>query len=97
VQFIAGKRHDYPELPVDYFPDDVARAMRDFRAIAERQPGDALFERFPALPAMSAPWHGAAVGLFAAWLAQLETRRSRLFGWLPLPEQSARGFSPTYA
>jgi len=95
VQFIAGKRNDYPELPVDYFPDDVARAMRDFRAIAEHQPGDALFERFPALPAMSAPWHGAAVGFFAAWLAQLEARRSRLFGWLPAP--ALRSFSPTYA
>ena len=97
VQFIAGKRNDYPELPVDYFPADVAQAMRDFRAVAERQPGDALFERFPALPAMSAPWHGAAVGLFAAWLAQLEARRYRLFGWLPLPAPAGRGLSPGYA
>jgi homoserine O-succinyltransferase/O-acetyltransferase len=97
VQFIAGRRADYPELPIDYFPADVAQAMQDFRAIAERQPGDALFERFPTLPAMSAPWHGAAVGLFAAWLALLEARRSRRFGWLPLLAQVPRGFSPTYA
>jgi homoserine O-succinyltransferase/O-acetyltransferase len=97
VQFIAGKRGEYPELPRDYFPADVAQAMRDFRAIAERQPGDALFERFPALPAMSAPWQGAAVGLFAAWLAQLEARRSQCFGWLPLPAPAGRSLSPTYA
>jgi homoserine O-succinyltransferase len=97
VQFIAGKRDDYPELPVDYFPNDVAQAMQDFRAIVEHQPGDALFERFPALPAMSASWHGAAVGLFAAWLAQLEARRSRRFGWLPLPAPAGRSLSPTYA
>jgi homoserine O-succinyltransferase/O-acetyltransferase len=97
VQFITGKRDDYPALPVGYFPADVAQAMRDFRAIAEPRPGDALFERFPALPAMSTPWHGAAVGLVAAWLAQLETRRSRLFGWFPLLAPADRGFSPTYA
>jgi homoserine O-succinyltransferase/O-acetyltransferase len=97
VQFIAGRRDDYPELPVNYFPDDVAQAMRDFRQIAEHRPGDALFERFPALPAMRAPWHGAAVGLFAAWLVQLDAHRSRLFGWLPMLAPSGRSFSPTYA
>jgi homoserine O-succinyltransferase/O-acetyltransferase len=97
VQFIAGKRDDYPELPVDYFPNDVERAMRDFRAIAECRPGDALFERFPTLPAMSAPWHGAAVGLFAAWLAQLDVRRSRRFGWLSQSALAGRSLSPTYA
>lgn len=97
VQFLAGKRRDYPEMPVDYFPEDVARALDDFRAAALRQPGDALFERFPALPAMAAPWHGAAVGVFAGWLAQLEARRSRRFGWLPSLLPAPRRLDPTYA
>ena len=97
VDFLAGKSGRYPELPVDYFPDDVAAAMLAFRAAALRRPGDALFERFPTLLAMSAPWHGAAVGLFAAWLAQLAGRRSGAFGWLPHPAPAARDFTPTYA
>ena len=96
VQFLAGKRADYPALPVDYFPADIAQAMRTFRGIAENQPGDALLERFPALPAMSAPWHDAAVGLFGAWLAQLDALRSRRIDWLPLPRTTARRLQPTY-
>ena len=97
AQFLAGQRDDYPELPVNYFPDDVAQAMREFRASAEPRSADTLVEHFPALPAITAPWQGAAVGLFGTWLAQLEARRSRLFGWLPLTARAACDFSPTYA
>ena len=97
VNYVAGKNDRYPELPVDYFPADVARQVLVFRDVALRERGDALFERFPALPAMSAPWQGAAVGLFAGWIAQLEAKRSRRFRWLPLPVAPTRTFTPTYA
>lgn len=99
VYFLAGKSEVYPEIPANYFPADIAAAMRGFRDVALRERGDALFERFPALPALSAPWHDAATGLYTAWLAQLSSRRSRRFGWagLPLPARAARGLDPTYA
>lgn len=97
VNYVAGKSDRYPELPADYFPADVARQMLAFRDVALRERGDALFERFPALPALSAPWHGAAVELFAGWLAQLDAKRQRRFGWLPLPVPPARPHSPSYA
>ena len=73
--------------------------MAAFRAIALRDRDAAPFERFPALPAMSAPWRGAEVGLYAGWLAQLAARRSRRFGWTELlrPIGAARAFNPSYA
>jgi homoserine O-succinyltransferase len=97
VNYVAGKSERYPDLPANYFPDDVAAQMLAFRDIALRERGDALFERFPALPPMHAAWQGAAAGLVAGWLAQLDARRSRRFGWLPLPEAAARALTPTYA
>ncbi|HWB49448.1 MAG TPA: homoserine O-succinyltransferase [Stellaceae bacterium] len=97
VNYVAGKSDRYPELPANYFAGEVAREMLAFRAVAQRERGDALFERFPALPPMQAPWHQAATGLFAGWLAQLDTRRSRRFGWLPLPVAAPRPAAPTYA
>lgn len=99
VQFLAGKREIYPEIPANYFGADVAAAMQAFRAAALRDRDAALFERFPALPAMNAPWRDAAVNLYAAWLAQLGARRSRRFRWaeLPLPAAAAGEPHPTYA
>jgi homoserine O-succinyltransferase len=97
VNYIVGKSDRYPALPANYFAEDVAQQMLAFREIALHERGDALFERFPALPAMNAPWYGAAVGLFAGWLAQLDRRPSRRFGWLPLPVVPARHHSPSYA
>ena len=97
VTYVAGKSDRYPELPANYFPAEVACQMLAFRDVALRERGDALFERFPALPAMSTPWQGAAVGLFAGWLAQLDAKRSRRFGWLPLPVPPVRPHRPSYA
>jgi hypothetical protein len=73
--------------------------MQAFREIALNDRDAALFERFPALPAMSATWQGAAVGLYAAWLAQFGARRSRRLGWtsLPLPVGASRQLNPSYA
>jgi homoserine O-succinyltransferase len=87
--FLAGRSADYPEIPAGYFPDDAARAMQKFRAAALRERDAALFQSFPSLPATTAPWHGAAAGLYAAWLAHLSARR---FGWAP-PPVPAHGFS----
>jgi homoserine O-succinyltransferase len=95
-QFLAGKRDDYPELPENYFAQDVAEAMQAFRDAALRDRDAIELDRFPALP-VNAPWHGAAVDLYAAWLAQLSARRSRRFGWLPMRADAARGLNPTYA
>ena len=99
VQFLAGKSETYPEVPANYFPAEVAAAMAAFREVALRDPDAALFERFPALPAMRAPWHDAAVNLYASWLAQLGARRSRRLGWarLKLPVAAAGAPTPTYA
>jgi len=97
ANFVAGKWDRYPEMPVNYFPDDIAEAMRAFREVALRQPGDALVERFPTLPAFAAPWHDTAVAMFSAWLAQLAVRRSRQFGRRPASVSARRALSLTYA
>lgn len=99
VNFLAGESDDYPDLPTNYFPAEIADAMHAFRRVALHRRGDALLERFPALPAMSTPWRGAAAGLYAAWLGQLAVRHERRFGWLgmPLPEAAPHRFTPTYA
>lgn len=99
VQFLAGKSETYPEMPANYFPAGVAAEMRAFRETAQRDRAAALFERFPALPAMGAPWQEAAVNLYAAWFARLAGRRSRRFGWagLPLPVSTSRAPAATYA
>lgn len=98
VQFLAGKSETYPDLPQNYFPPDIAAAMLAFREVALRDADAALFERFPTLPAMSAPWHEAAVGLYAAWLAHLAERRSRRPGWAGLAlSETPRAPSATYA
>lgn len=99
VQFLAGKSDAYPELPANYFPPDVAAAMRAFRDAAQRDRDAALLERFPSLPAMSAPWQQAAVKLYSAWLARLGARRPRQLGWagLPLPTAASRAPAATYA
>lgn len=100
VRFLAGKSGIYPDLPAHYFPAEVAAAMQKFRDAALRDRDAALFESFPALPAMSAPWHDAAVNLYAGWFAQLGARRSRRVGWaagLALPATTARHAAPTYA
>ena len=99
VNFLAGKSDDYPDMPANYFTAEIAGEMAAFRAVALRDRDAALFERFPVLPAMGAPWHGAAVGLYAGWLAQLAARRSRRFGWIELPSPfgATRGLNPSYA
>lgn len=99
VNYLAGKSDAYPEQPENYFAPEIAAGMQAFREIALRDRDAALFERFPALPAMSASWHDPAVGLYAAWLAQLGAQRSRRLGWreLTLPAGAARQLNPSYA
>lgn len=94
--FLAGESDRYPEIPADYFAAEIVEAMEVFRDAALRERDAALFERFPALPAMTAPWRAAATGLYTAWLAQLSARRSRRFGW-PWLRLPVRAFNPTYA
>lgn len=81
VQFLAGKSDTYPELPANYFPADVAAAMREFRDVALRDRDAALFERFPPLPAMNATWRPAAVDFYAAWVSQLTGGRRGYLAW----------------
>ena len=90
ASYLAGRSERYPELPANYFPDDVARQMRAFRDIALRQPGEALVERFPPLPAMTAPWQPAATALFATWLARFVRGSSSRAAWVSIPAQMIR-------
>ena len=95
--FLAGKSNAYPALPVNYFAADVAEAMREFRDAALLDRDAVQLDRFPSSPVTTAPWHGAADCLYAAWLAQLGARRSYRSGWLPPSAAAGRGFNPTYA
>jgi homoserine O-succinyltransferase/O-acetyltransferase len=95
--FLAGESNQYPELPKGYFAPDVAEAMHEFREAALKDRDTVHLDRFPALPGMTAPWHGAAIGLYGGWLAQLSAGRSRSFERLPSRFGTARRLSPTYA
>jgi homoserine O-succinyltransferase len=81
VQFIAGKRDEYPEPPANYFAADFLAALEDFRDRALRHRDVELSERLPALPPVNAAWQNAATGFYEAWLAQLGAWRSRPLGW----------------
>ena len=95
--FLAGKSDAYPAVPANYFGAGLAAAMAEFRDAALRDRDAVQLDRFPALPALPAPWQAAATGFYAAWLAQLGARRARRFGWLPMPASAARNLHPTYA
>lgn len=95
-RFLAGASDAYPDMPQGYFSDEVSAAMTDFEQMAYARRDPELLVQFPTGPAIHAPWRYAAVGLYANWLAHLAARRTRRFGWLPLPPAPARQLDPNF-
>jgi homoserine O-succinyltransferase len=78
--FLAGDSEQYPELPTGYLGSEAEAAMQRFaeRALAVRDA--ALMDDFPIATAqrgLDAPWHDAAVRLYANWLFYLGHERGR--------------------
>jgi len=99
--FLAGDGKRYPELPAGYLDAGAEDAMHRFaeRALANRDM--ALMDEFPMAIAqreLHAPWHDAAVRLYANWLFYLGHERGRQLGpadtAIAVPTDAVR---PTYA
>jgi homoserine O-succinyltransferase/O-acetyltransferase len=77
-RFLAGRRHDYPEIPSAYFDGAAAASLAAFRARAERDGAAALMEPFPDVQideAVPQRWRASAVRLYQNWLAFLAERK----------------------
>jgi homoserine O-succinyltransferase/O-acetyltransferase len=77
-RFLRGERETYPSFPRDYFDEEAARRLAEFRlrALADRR--EALIETFPhcSEETLRARWRPAAERLMANWLSQLAVRKS---------------------
>jgi homoserine O-succinyltransferase len=77
-RFLRGERETYPALPADYFDEDTARRLTEFRvrALAERR--ETLIETFPKCDeeTLHARWRPPAESLMANWLGQIAVRTS---------------------
>jgi homoserine O-succinyltransferase len=101
-RFLSGENARYPELPRGCFAEEATAALLVFRERALERRDAALLEQFPAAEVgrqLTAPWRGAAMRIYANWLAHLAERRARRFAWArpPLPLSAARRLNPTYA
>ena len=70
-RFLSGAREDYPMLPVDYFSDPIADALRRFQNEVRRAPRPDLIEHYPIVgeAAHTPSVHRAfAEMLFGNWL-----------------------------
>jgi homoserine O-succinyltransferase/O-acetyltransferase len=77
-QFLAGERRDYPAIPVNLFPAEVAALLDAFRARAERDRHTGLMAAFPMAPCAASLRHGwrdFTVALYRNWLAHVVGRR----------------------
>lgn len=93
--FLAGKRADYPELPVDYFAEETADAMKRFRDRVLHDRDVENLASFPERPSNGTLWQLAAVDLYANWLAHLITRsRCRCVAPALLTHHRSRSVAP---
>ncbi|HEX3954254.1 MAG TPA: homoserine O-succinyltransferase [Stellaceae bacterium] len=69
-RFLAGESRKYPQMPRNYFDDEVAEVLAELRAQAMEEKGIDLIENFPAAADKSRdfPWREPAIGLCAGWL-----------------------------
>ena len=77
-QFLAGECRDYPAIPVNLFPPEVAALLDAFRARAERDRHTALIEAFPMAACAASlrhDWRDFTVALYRNWLAHVVGRR----------------------
>jgi homoserine O-succinyltransferase len=99
--FLSGDSEHYPELPAGYLDAGAENAMQAFAERALTSRDAALIDEFPmaiAQHGLDAPWHDAAVSLYANWLFYLGHERGRRLE--PAGKAivaPADAFRPTYA
>jgi homoserine O-succinyltransferase/O-acetyltransferase len=79
VRFLIGERPLYPDLPLDYFDDEVVAAADAFRTRALAGRRSELAAEFPkdALEvSLQCPWRDTAVGVYEKWVAFLMARKA---------------------
>jgi homoserine O-succinyltransferase len=69
-RFLGGESERYPAMPRNYFGEEVAAILAEFRQNAMEAQGIDLIENFPADAAKSRdfPWRDAAIRIIANWL-----------------------------
>jgi homoserine O-succinyltransferase len=78
-RYLCGASDRYPEIPRDYFSDDVVADLDAFRqrALEDRSPD--MYRRFPRSTIVlnpEAPWRPVARQLYRNWLAHLTARKA---------------------
>ena len=80
-RYLKGETDYYPHMPVGYFDQAMAEALRAFqsRALCDRR--RELLAELPALQpsriTSRSPWRSAAVQIYGNWLADLCARKER--------------------
>jgi homoserine O-succinyltransferase len=78
-RFLAGESERYPEIPLEYYPEQIVRALGTFRerALVERSLN--IFEFFPLqadMPPKPTPWRSVAVQFYRNWLDYLQRSKT---------------------
>jgi homoserine O-succinyltransferase/O-acetyltransferase len=76
-RFLVGERNTYPEIPQNYFDNEIGTALSEFRERALQRRCVDLLSSFPAVPEqhLEYAWHDLAVVIYTNWLSYLIDRR----------------------
>jgi len=77
-RFLSGESRRYPAMPSNYFDEEVAAVLAEFRAQAMEDQGIDLIENFPAAADKSRdfPWREPAKRIAANWLRYIAERKA---------------------
>jgi homoserine O-succinyltransferase len=77
ARFLAGERDSYPQMPENYFDDEIALVLSEFRRQAIEDQGIDLISNFPAAAERSSTyaWREPATRLYANWLRYLAANK----------------------
>jgi homoserine O-succinyltransferase/O-acetyltransferase len=78
-RFLAGESDRYPEMPIDYFPEDLGTALTAFRQRALSARSQCTIADFPPRAETAtwpAPWRPVAVQFYRNWLACLREAKT---------------------
>lgn len=90
-RYLCGDSERYPEIPVDYFSDDVVAGLNAFRSKALENRGPDMYKQFPPSAIVlnpEAPWRLVARQFYRNWLAHLAARKA-VEAALPIHAQDA--------
>lgn len=76
-RFLAGERTNYPEMPQNYFDNETASALAEFREQALKSPDIELLSTSPAVAEerLIRTWREFAVQVYSSWLLYLIEHR----------------------